>query len=324
VTYWCPLAHAGPRPPGAVPVTGGPLWFVEAERRERGGPSELAPARSIPGEVRDRIAEPRAPLAGIPLDRPRIMGILNATPDSFSDGGQTLDAAGMAEHADILDVGGESTRPGASVVPEAEELERALPVVRAALATGRPVSIDTRKAGVARAALAAGATIVNDVSAMTFDAAMAEVVAASGAPVVLMHAQGSPETMQEDPRYDNVVLDVYDWLEAMVQAAESAGIGKERIVVDPGIGFGKTVEHNLNLIRGLALFHGLGCALMLGASRKGFIGELTGVTQARDRIAGSVAAALAGAARGVHILRVHDTAETRQALTIWQAVSEAR
>jgi dihydropteroate synthase len=252
------------------------------------------------------------------------MGILNVTPDSFSDGGLALDIEGMAEDVDILDVGGESTRPGAIEVPEHEELARAIPVVRAAVATGRAVSIDTRKAGVARAALAAGASIVNDVSALRFDPAMAGVVAASGAPVVLMHAKGNPDTMQLDPRYEDVLLDVYDWLEARVRLAEVAGIARERIVIDPGIGFGKSVEHNLTLIRGLAMFHALGCPVMLGASRKGFIGRLTGVTQARDRLAGSIAVALAGLAAGVHILRVHDTNAMRHAVTMWTAVNEAR
>jgi dihydropteroate synthase len=317
------LVQAGPRPAGAVPVAGGRLWFVLAERRERGGRPELVPAAAMPGEARDRIAAEREPLAGLTLDRTRIMGILNATPDSFSDGGAVLDVEAVARDADILDVGGESTRPGASAVPEAEELRRALPVVRWAVAAGRAVSIDTRKAAVARAALEAGATIVNDVSAMTWDAGMAAVVAASEAPVILMHAQGSPESMQDAPRFDDVLLDVYDWLAAAVERAGAAGIPRERVVVDPGIGFGKGVEHNLALVRGLAMFHGLGCAVMLGASRKGFIGRLTGVTQARDRLAGSLAVALAGAAAGVQLLRVHDAAPTREALTMWQAVSEA-
>ena len=323
MTYWRPLVQSGPRPSGAVPLTGGPLWFAQVERRERGVPAELLPPDALPGEVRDRLEAPRADWAGLTLDRPKIMGILNATPDSFSDGGAVLDVEATARDADILDVGGESTRPGATMVPADEEMARALPVVRAAVAAGRAASIDTRKAVVARAALEAGAAIVNDVSALTFDPEMTVTVAAWGTPVVLMHAQGPPETMQDAPRYDDVLIDVYEWLEAAVERAEAAGIARESVVVDPGIGFGKTVEHNLALIRGLALFHGLGCAVMLGASRKGFIGRLTGVTQARDRLAGSVAMALAGVAEGVHILRVHDTAATRQALTMWQAVSEA-
>jgi dihydropteroate synthase len=323
VIYWRPLVQAGPRPAGGVPVAGGGRWFVTAERRERGGPPELLPAADMPGEARDRIAAPRPALAGLTLDRPRIMGILNATPDSFSDGGLALDVEAAARDADILDVGGESTRPGATEVPADEEMARALPVVRAAAGAGRPVSIDTRKAAVARGALAAGAAIVNDVSALTFDSGLAGVVAEAGVPVILMHHQGSPETMQDAPHYEDVLLDVCDWLEDAVGRAVAAGIARERVIVDPGIGFGKTVEHNLTLIRGLALLHGLGCPVLLGASRKGFVGKLTGVTQARDRSAGSIAVALAGAAEGVHILRVHDIAATRQALTMWQAVSEA-
>lgn len=324
MTYWRPLLQSGPMPAGALPLTGGPLWFAQVERRERGGAAELAPVEALPADARRRLTAPRPALAGLTLDRPRIMGILNATPDSFSDGGQALDLSGMAEDADILDIGGESTRPGAKEVPEDVELGRVLPVVRAAVAMGSVISIDTRKAGVAKVALEAGAKIVNDVSALGFDGEMARAMAVAGAPVVLMHMRGTPETMGGEAVYDDVLLDVYDWLEERVRWAAARGIARERIVVDPGIGFAKTAEHNLSLIRSLALFHGIGCALMLGASRKGFIGTLTGVTQPRDRLAGSLAMALAGAAAGVHILRVHDTRATRQALTMWRAVGEAR
>jgi dihydropteroate synthase len=263
------------------------------------------------------------------MDRPQIMGILNVTPDSFSDGGRFLDPAAalaqaqamVAEGAALLDIGGESTRPGAAEVPVADEIARTEPVIAALRDAGVPLSIDTRKAAVAQAALAAGAGIVNDVSALSLDAGMAGVVAAAKVPLVLMHARGTPATMQDAPLYDDVLLDVYDWLERRIAVAEAAGIARGRIVVDPGIGFGKTVAHNLALIRGLSLFHGLGCPVLLGASRKRFIGTISGEDKAGRRVAGSLAVALAGAAQGAQILRVHDVAETRAALALARAIS---
>jgi dihydropteroate synthase len=283
----------------------------------------------VPDAVLARLTAPRGALAGLAMDRPQIMGILNVTPDSFSDGGRFLDAAAAlaqaramaAQGAALLDIGGESTRPGAALVPEAEEIARTAPVIAALRGAGLPLSIDTRKAAVARAALAAGAGMVNDVSALTFDAGMAGVVAAAGVPLVLMHARGTPATMQDAPVYDDVLLDVYDWLDGRIAAAEAAGIARGRIVVDPGIGFGKTAAHNLALIRGLSLFHGLGCPLLLGASRKRFIGTISGEERADRRVAGSLAVALAGAAQGVQLLRVHDVAETRAALALARAIS---
>ena len=226
----------------------------------------------------------------------------------------------VADGASLLDIGGESTRPGAAEVPVADEIARTEPVIAALRGAGVPLSIDTRKAAVAQAALAAGAGIVNDVSALTFDAGLAAVVAAAEVPLVLMHARGTPATMQNDPVYDDVLLDVYDWLEGRIAAAEAAGIARGRIVVDPGIGFGKTAAHNLALIRGLALFHGLGCPVLLGASRKRFIGTISGEDRADRRVAGSLAVALAGAAQGAQLLRVHDVAETRGALALWRAI----
>ena len=267
--------------------------------------------------------------SGLAMDRPRIMGILNVTPDSFSDGGdhnhpaQALaQAKRMVEGgADIVDIGGESTRPGAITVPEEVEIARTAPVI-AALRESMdvPVSIDTRKHAVARAAHAAGADIVNDVSGFTYDKALAPFCAENGLPVCIMHALGDPQTMQDNPRYDDVLLDVYDFLAAQVAMLAGLGIARERIVVDPGIGFGKTIDHNLTLLNGIALFHGLGCPILLGASRKCFIGKLGNAPEARDRAPGSVAVALAAVAQGVQILRVHDVVETRQALTLWRAV----
>jgi dihydropteroate synthase len=195
-----------------------------------------------------------------------------------------------------------------------------LPVVEA-LAGAAPVSIDTRKAEVARAALAAGAAMVNDVSAMSFDAGMAAAVAEAGVPVCLMHAQGRPETMQDDPRYEDVLLDIYDALDARVRAAEAAGIARARIFVDPGIGFGKTLEHNLALLARVSLFHGLGCPVLVGASRKRFVGTISGAAAGPARAPGSVAVALACLAQGVQLVRVHDTSETSQAVKLWQAAT---
>jgi len=276
-----------------------------------------------------RLEAPHPPLAHLSLDRPRIMGIVNVTPDSFSDGGllgssevaiaHALKLA--AEGADILDIGGESTRPGAEAITVEEELRRVIPVIEGlAGKTTALISIDTRKAEVMRRALAAGAHIINDVAALTYEPACMEVASASGAPVVLMHAQGDPHTMQKAPRYDDCLLDVYDWLAARIDACVAAGIDRGRMIVDPGIGFGKTLAHNLELLAGLSIFHGLGVPILLGASRKSFIGALTGEKVASARVAGSLAAALQGVAQGVQILRVHDVAETRQALTVWEAM----
>ena len=229
-------------------------------------------------------------------------------------------AAGAA----IVDVGGESTRPGAKPVWEGDETARVLPVVQRLAAAGTAVSVDTRKAAVMEQALGAGAAMVNDVSALTWDPRAAEVVARAGCPVVLMHHQGAPETMQDDPRYDRpVLLEVYDWLEARIAAAVAAGIARERIIVDPGFGFGKTVQHNLQLMNGLAMLHGLGCPIMLGASRKRTIGALSNEAPADQRLAGSLALALKGAEQGAQLLRVHDVPETLQALRVWRGLRDA-
>lgn len=281
-----------------------------------------------------RIVRPRRPFAGVPLDGPipALMGIINTTPDSFSDGGRD-EKASLAharrlagEGAAILDVGGESTRPGSSSVAADEELRRVMPVVEGLRKAGveASLSVDTRKAVVAKAALEAGTGIVNDVSAMTHDADMAEEIERSGAAVCLMHAQGDPDTMQENPAYEQVSLEVYDWLEARVNAAVEAGISRDRIAVDPGIGFGKTVEHNLAIIRDIGMFHALGCAVALGASRKGFIGRIVSEQEPRRRVAGSLVVAARAAEAGVQILRVHDVAETAQALAMWRALSGER
>ncbi|MBV2358274.1 dihydropteroate synthase [Thalassococcus sp. CAU 1522] len=328
--YFRPLVSFDPvMPRGAIRLAGGPGWFTHAVRLVRGVAPQTVRTSDIPTEIAERLSAPRPAIAGLSMERPRIMGILNVTPDSFSDGG--LDsgpeqaarrgAAMVAAGADLVDIGGESTRPGAATVPEADEIARVAPVI-AALAPriAAPISIDTRKAEVARAAVAAGATLVNDVSGFTYDPALAPFCRETALPVCVMHAQGDPQTMQSDPRYDDVLLDVYDFLDGRIAALTAIGLPRDRIVIDPGIGFGKTLAHNLSLLNGLALFHGLGCPILLGASRKGFIGRLSGADPASARMPGSVAVALAAVAQGVQILRVHDVAETRQALTLWQAV----
>jgi dihydropteroate synthase len=263
-----------------------------------------------------------------PVGRPWLMGVINVTPDSFSDGGMFAAVADAiahgrrlaAEGADILDVGGESTRPGARPVDPAEEAARVLPVVAALAGDGHVVSIDTRRAGVMEAALARGARIVNDVTALCGDPGSLGVVARSGAPVVLMHMQGEPETMQVAPRYDDVLAEVAAFLAARVEACVAAGIPRDRICVDPGIGFGKTVAHNVALLRGVAALRSAGCGLLVGASRKGFIGRLSRGEPPMARLPGSLAIALHAADAGADILRVHDVAETRQALEIWRAL----
>ncbi|OGA19929.1 MAG: dihydropteroate synthase [Betaproteobacteria bacterium RIFCSPLOWO2_02_FULL_67_19] len=255
------------------------------------------------------------------------MGVLNVTPDSFSDGGRNFDTAQaiargramLAEGADIIDIGGESTRPGAQPVPEEEQLRRVLPVVTAL--RGSPVSIDTRHPRVMREALAAGASMVNDVEALRVPGAL-EAVAADGCAVCLMHMRGSPATMQHSPEYTDVVGEVKAFLAGRVAACERAGIARRRIVVDPGFGFGKTLAHNLELFRRLGEFGTLGLPVMAGLSRKSLLAAILG-DPVRDRLAASVTAALLAAQRGARILRVHDIRETRDALAVWQAVGIA-
>ncbi|MBF0250705.1 MAG: dihydropteroate synthase [Alphaproteobacteria bacterium] len=267
--------------------------------------------------------------AGLPLVRPLIMGIVNATPDSFSDGGEAFcedDAVAKGlrmidEGADIIDVGGESTRPGAEPVGIEDELRRTIPVVRRLSEAGVLVSIDTRHAVVMEAALAAGAEIVNDVSALTHDPRSIDVVANSEASVVLMHMQGAPATMQNAPEYDDVTKEVVDYLCNRVRACEAAGIRRNRIAIDPGIGFGKTMSHNLDILKRLKEFSAVGVPVLLGVSRKSFIGAVVGERDPRKRVAGSIAAALAGVTRGANILRVHDVAETHQALAVWDVIN---
>jgi dihydropteroate synthase len=282
------------------------------------------------GERLALLSAPRPPpWAGFVLDRPVVMGVLNVTPDSFSDGGRWFDVERAVAHgrtlqaagAEIIDVGGESTRPGAAELPAEEEIRRVEPVVRALAEGGAVVSIDTRHKSVMERALAAGASIVNDVSALTHDPGSLDVVLRRQASVVLMHMRGDPLTMQQEPVYASPLVEVLEYLESRIKACTAAGIPRQRIVVDPGIGFGKLVPHNLDLLAGIGAFHALGCGVMLGVSRKSMIARLSRGEPPEARIPGSLAAVLFAVQQGVQILRVHDVAETRQALALWRAIA---
>jgi dihydropteroate synthase len=268
----------------------------------------------------------------IRLDQPQVMGILNITPDSMSDGGQFMDdpevaqahAAAMLEAgAALIDVGGESTRPGAAAVWEGDELKRLIPAVERLAASGAAISVDTRRPGVMEAALAAGAHLINDVSALRHDPRSLEFAARTGVPVVLMHAPGEGEDLHGGANYADVVLDVFDWLAVRRDTALAAGISRDRIFLDPGLGFGKSLADNLALINALPLFHALGQPLLVGASRKRMIGALDNEAPAQRRLGGSVALALRAMDAGVQLLRVHDVAETVQALRVWRGLRDA-
>jgi len=337
------MIHAGT----ALPLAGGLLAFALCDVAVRTA-GQIRRAAATVSEIRewtacqggtvqervavllDNISRPRQEVGDEPMRRPRLMGILNVTPDSFSDGGEHLDPEAAVAHglqlakagADILDVGGESTRPGAEPVAPEIETARVLPVLRrlAAARAAFPalqISIDTRHAAVMSAALATGVDIVNDVTALAGDAASAAVVSNSTAAVVLMHMRGEPQTMNRAPAYEDVALDVFDELEARVQACVAAGIERRRIIVDPGIGFAKRGPQNLAILRSLALYHGLGCPILLGVSRKGLGGEAEGRLAPKDRLPTSLAAALHALNQGVQILRVHDVAETGRVLDLW-------
>ncbi|WBU65022.1 dihydropteroate synthase [Paracoccus aerodenitrificans] len=318
--YWRPIPEEG----GDLPLAGGWLGFSRVELLKRGAQPQILEAGQAPDGVLERLTARRLPVCGIAMDRPSLMGIVNVTPDSFSDGGsydgiaqgRNLAEAGAA----MLDIGGESTRPGAADISVPDEISRVVPVIEALRGTV-PISVDTRKAGVADAALAAGAVLVNDVSGFDFDPDLPRVVAERGAGLCLMHAQGVPATMQDDPHYEDVLLDVYDALEARVSRAVAGGIRRERIMIDPGIGFGKTLAHNLAILARISLFHGIGCPILLGISRKRFIGSLAAQPDPRQRDPGSLAVTLAATGQGVQMHRVHDVATAAQGLALWNAVT---
>lgn len=268
----------------------------------------------------------------IRFDQPQIMGVLNVTPDSFSDGGEFLErpdagrehAAAMLEAgAAIIDIGGESTRPGAAATWEGDEKERVLPAVEYCAAMGAAISVDTRRAGVMEAALDAGAHIVNDVSALRYDPRTAELVANTGCPVILMHAPGSGDDLHEGGDYGDVVSEVFDFLKTARERAIAGGVAEDRIILDPGIGFGKALADNLAVLNALPLFHALGSPLLLGVSRKRMIGALSNEEPAHDRLGGSIALAARGMDAGIHLLRVHDVKQTVQARNVWRGLRDA-
>lgn len=268
----------------------------------------------------------------IRLDQPQVLGVLNLTPDSFSDGGQFLDdpdvanahsAAMLEAGAAMIDVGGESTRPGAAAVWEGDELKRVVPAIERLAAMGAAISIDTRRPAVMEAALHAGAHVINDVSALRYDPRSLELAARSAVPVVLMHAPGSGDDLHSDGKYTDVVLDVFDWLKARRDDAIAAGVARENIILDPGIGFGKTVADNLALLNALAMFHALGQPLLVGASRKRMIGALSNEAPSHQRLGGSLALAVKAMDAGVQLLRVHDVPETVQAVRVWRGLRDA-
>jgi dihydropteroate synthase len=326
-------------------LAGGLLWFSAYELIAIEGGKRITqrtiPVADLPADERlqaiaARLTASRPSLQlgerVLRFDQPQVMGILNMTPDSFSDGGRHLDdpaaaaAAGvdMAAHgAALVDVGGESTRPGAKEVWEGDEIARIVPVIERLARSGTLVSADTRKAGAMEAALAAGAHLVNDVSALLWDDRALDVVIRAQCPVVLMHA-GDPKQGADGGRgYGDALIEVYDWLEARIDQVVAAGVDRARIIADPGIGFGKTLADNLALLNGLALFHGLGVPLLLGASRKRIVGALSNEAPADQRLGGSVALALKGADLGVQLLRVHDVPESVQALRVWRGLRDA-
>lgn len=337
-----PFGHDGK----VARLAGGLSWFasvelIKIEGHQRSS-TELVPVDGIEDRFDDDMAAQWEALTSsrealqlgertVRLDQPQVMAIINATPDSFSDGGQFANAAEAADAgarmagqgAAIIDVGGESTRPGARSIWEGDEIERIVPVIRQLAAGGAAVSADTRKADVMTAAVEAGARMINDVSALTYDARSAEVAASLDVPVVLMHHKGAPEVMQDHPSYDDVLVEVYLWLEERIEAALEAGVARENILVDPGFGFGKNISHNLALMNGLALFHSLGCPVVIGASRKRTIGALSSEAPTDQRLGGSIALALKAVEQGAQIVRVHDVFETVQALRVWRGMRDA-
>lgn len=325
----------------ALPLAGGPIAFgaLDLIRRDAQAVTlrtvrvaDLDPA-ALPDGLLDRLTLPRGPVwadVGSVTAGPAIMGIVNVTPDSFSDGGRfaSRDAAIAQgrrladEGADILDIGGESTRPGAAKVTVAEEIDRVIPVIEVLAGEGHRVSVDTRKAPVMRAALAAGSTIVNDVSALTFDPDAPALLSDRDCPVVLMHMRGEPGTMQADPRYGCAPLEVFDELVGRLDAAEARGVARDRLVVDPGFGFAKTAAHNIEVTAWLSLLHGTGRPVLFGGSRKSSIGVLSRGEPAAARLPGSLALALSALEQGAQTVRVHDVAETAQAFALRRAILE--
>ncbi len=329
--YFRALLRSGtPQPQNSLNLAGQKIWFEQAEVLERGKASKIVSLNEIPDAIIESLISVRSNFVFGDYRVPKIMGILNITPDSFSDGGQYYSPKFSVDNlkniaslgADILDVGGESTRPGADFVCIQEELKRVVPIIKELFSHNfnHVISVDTRKSEVMRTAMDLGVNFINDVSALSFDSKSLSVVASQPTVISLMHGNNDPKTMQINPQYDNVLLDVYDYLSQRKKKAIEAGISSQNIILDPGIGFGKTIEHNLALIRGISLFHSLGCPLLVGVSRKRFIGDLANEPQPKKRLPGSITVALELLRQGVQIIRVHDIKATRQALNLWNAL----
>lgn len=330
-------------------LAGTMLWFSQVELIRSGEGPQLVPVQdwdrfvaALPpeqqvraSELFSRITSPRPALQmgarTIRLDQPQVMGIINMTPDSFSDGGKNADIEAAAEAAfamtsagaAMIDVGGESTRPGAPLIWEGDEIARVQPLIGRLSASGTAISIDTRKAAVMEAAVAAGASMINDISALLYDDRALEVTKALNVPVVLMHAPSQGSDPHKGGDYADVVLDVFDWLDARVAAVEAAGISRDKILVDPGIGFGKSLADNLAIINNLSIYHGIGCPILFGASRKRMIGALSNEASVEQRLGGSIFLAMKAVEQGAHIVRVHDAVETVQAVQVWRGLRDA-
>ena len=307
-------------------------WFDRCEKLERGKEPLNISVNEVPAEIIEKLISIRKSCVFDHFKTPLIMGVLNLTPDSFSDGGKyfnTSDALRYAENmikngVDVIDVGGESTKPGAEQISDELEISR-IELVIQAIKNNYPhfkVSVDTRKSRVMKRVIELGVDFINDVSALSFDNESIQILADKNAQICLMHGGLNPKTMQEDMTYDDVLLDVYDYLKERINVAVAGGIKKENIIVDPGIGFGKTKSQNISLIQKASIFHSLGCPVLYGVSRKAFIGNISGVKKASDRFPGSISVAMDLIRQGVQFIRVHDISETRQALALWEAINQ--
>ncbi len=330
-SYFRPIVRTGsPRSQHSIFLAETNYWVSEAEEIKYGKETKLVSINDVPEWWKKRWLKKRSDILGMEFGFPKLMGILNITPDSFSDGGNhvkldvALNQAKFMEEngVDIIDIGGESTRPGALTVPISEEIKRIEPVITGISARSKiPISVDTRKSKVASAARKAGASMVNDVSGFTFDPNLLTYCSKYKLPVCVMHMKGSPENMQNNPKYENILIEVFDFLENQIGTLVKAGISRDQIIADVGIGFGKNIGHNLALIKNISLFHGLGVPLLLGVSRKSIISNVARVEKPSDRVHGSISLAISALGQGVQVFRVHDVAETRQAFDLWVAVN---